>query len=91
MWQYVPRDPFAIHSFSLRRKLYFTIVALIMKEAKERERERMREKDRIFVSYALNCINHIATIRSNCNDRKMDARRIKKRREKERERVCVRA
>lgn len=92
MWQYVPRDPLAIHSFSLRRELYFTIVALIMKEARERERERMKEKDRIFVSYALNCINHIATIRlSNCNDRKMGARRIKKRREKEREsmRACV--
>lgn len=83
------RDPFV---FLEKRALFHYCCTDNEESEREREKERMREKDRIFVSYALNCINHIATIRlSNCNDRKMGARRIKKRREKEREsmRACV--
>jgi len=47
-WQDAPRDTPAIHPFSLRKELYFTIVAPITKKVRENEIEKKR--DEIFVS-----------------------------------------
>lgn len=86
-WRNVPRDPPAIHPFSLRKELYFTIVAPIW--WRKRERMRQNKRDKIFVS----CLRWIVSITlilfdctSNCNGRKMDQ---EKKRKRENMHACV--